>query len=118
MKQIISSKINSILGLLLLSFPILIILGSFALNCFSIIFSLYAIFNYKRFLNIDFINPKAKIFFFSFIILIFPFESFEFQDSFSQSSIFISSDPLTTPSVIFPVSTSICKASVFSGLGL
>jgi len=88
MKQIISSKINSILGLLLLSFPILIILGSFALNCFSIIFSLYAIFNYKKFLNIDFINPKAKIFFFSFIILIFPFESFEFQDSFSQSSIF------------------------------
>tara|TARA_A100001015_G_scaffold315821_1_gene428566 strand:+ start:3166 stop:4491 length:1326 start_codon:yes stop_codon:yes gene_type:complete len=88
MKQIISSKINSILGLLLLSFPILIILGSFALNCFSIIFSLYAIFNYKRFLNINYINPKAKILFFSFIILIFPFESFEFQDSFSQSSIF------------------------------
>ncbi len=88
MKQTISSKVNSILGLLLLSFPILIILGSFALNCFSIIFSLYAIFNYKRFLNIDIINIKTKILFFSFIILIFPYESFEFKDSFSQSSIF------------------------------
>jgi len=88
MIQKISSKINIFLGLLLLSFPILIILGSFALNCFSVIFSLYAIFNFKSITNINIINKKVIILFFSFIILIFPFESIQVKNSFLQSSIF------------------------------
>ena len=88
MRQIISININNILGLLLLSFPILIIIGSFALNCFSIIFSLYAIFNYKSLSSINILNGKTIILFFSFIILIFPFESLVFKNSFMQSSIF------------------------------
>ena len=88
MKQIISSKINTILGLLILSFPILIILGSFVLNCFSIIFSLYALVNYKTLLTINIFNHKTIVLFFSFIILIFPYESLSLNVSFFQSSIF------------------------------
>ena len=84
----ISGKINMALELLLLSFPILIILGPLALNCFSIIFSLYAVFNYKSLKKIDALDNKTIILFFSFIILIFPFESVKFQNSFQQSSIF------------------------------
>jgi O-antigen ligase len=75
----ISNKINLIPQILILSFPILIILGSFALNVFSIFFSLYAIFNFKKF---NILDKKIIILFFSFIILIFPFESIEFKNSF------------------------------------
>ena len=56
-------------------FPIFIILGPFALNCFSIIFSLYAIINYKSLKQFKILNKKIIIIFFSFVVLIFPFES-------------------------------------------
>jgi O-antigen ligase len=79
MMSIINNKIDIILKILLLSFPILIILGPFALNCFSIIFSLYAIFNYKKF---KIFNKKIFFIFFSFTILIFPYGSIEFENSF------------------------------------
>ena len=75
----VKDKINLVLQLLILSFPILIILGPFALNVFSIIFSLYAIFNFKKFRILD---RKIIILFFGFVILIFPFESIEFKNSF------------------------------------
>ena len=74
----INDKINLFLQSLILSFPILIILGPFVLNIFSIIFSLYAIFNYKKFKILD---KKIVILFFSFVILIFPFESIDFKNS-------------------------------------
>ena len=79
MISVINNKIDKFLKLLLLSFPILMILGPFALNCFSIIFSLYALINYKK---IKILNKKIILIFFSFVILIFPFGSIEFQNSF------------------------------------
>jgi len=80
----VNYKINTFLKLLLLSFPILMILGPFALNCFSVIFSFYAIINYKYLKKIKIFDKKIYIILFSFIILIFPFESIEFQNSFSK----------------------------------
>ena len=74
----INDKINLFLQSLILSFPILIILGPFVLNIFSIIFSLYAIFNYKK---LKILDKKIVILFFSFVILIFPFESMDFKNS-------------------------------------
>ena len=74
----INDKINLFLQSLILSFPILIILGPFVLNIFSIIFSLYAIFNYKK---LKILDKKIVILFFSFVILIFPFESIDFKNS-------------------------------------
>jgi len=76
------SKIDIFLKFLVLSFPILIILGPFALNCFSLIFTLYAIHNYKILKKLNFFDKKIFIIFFSFIILIFPFESIDFKNSF------------------------------------
>ena len=78
----VGNSINVVLKLILLSFPILIILGPFALNCFSIIFSFYAVINYKSLNELKFFNKKILIIFLSFIILIFPFESVEFENAF------------------------------------
>ena len=82
MKSSTENKIDIFLKFLVLSFPILIILGPFALNCFSVIFSLYAIQNYKILKKLIFLDKKVFIIFFSFIILIFPFESIDFKNSF------------------------------------
>ena len=76
------NKVNIVLKLLLFSFPILIILGPFALNCFSVIFTFYALINYKSLKEFKVFNKRTSIIFFSFIILIFPFGSIEFQGSF------------------------------------
>ena len=76
------NKIDIFLKFLVLSFPILIILGPFALNSFSIIFTFYAILNYKILKKLNFFDKKIFIIFFSFIILIFPFESIDFNNSF------------------------------------
>ena len=73
------NKVNFCLRFILLLFPILIIIGPFALNCFSIIFSIYAITNYKEF---KFFNKKILIVFFTFIILLFPFGSIDFENAF------------------------------------
>ena len=78
----INEKMNIILRLILMSFPVFIILGPFALNCFSLIFSLYAIINFKKLKKFKIFNEKIIIFFFSFIILIFPFESIDFDNAF------------------------------------
>ena len=78
----INSKIDIFLKFLIFSFPILIILGSFSLNFFSVIFSLYALFNYKILKKFKIFNKNILIIFFSFIILIFPFESIDFKNSF------------------------------------
>ena len=78
----IERKINLILQLSILLFPILIIIGSLALNCFSIIFSLYALYNFKLLKKLKIFDKKIIIIFFSFIILIFPFESIDFKNSF------------------------------------
>ena len=79
MISIIDNKINLFLKLILILFPIFIILGPFALNLFSIIFSLYAIKNFQEF---KIFNEKIILLFFSFIILLFPFESIEFETAF------------------------------------
>ena len=82
MKNLLKKQTDLLLKFLLFSFPILIILGPAALNFFSIIFSLYAILNIKELKKIDFLNKKIFIIFFSFSILIFPYNSIEFQNSF------------------------------------
>lgn len=78
----INNKIDLVLKFLLLSFPILIILGPFLLNCFSLIFSLYAIINYKNIKESKIFDKKILIIFFSFVFFIFPFESINFENSF------------------------------------
>ncbi len=78
----INDKIDIFLKFLIFSFPILIILGSFSLNFFAVIFSLYALFNYKILKKFKIFNKNILIIFFSFIILIFPFESIDFKNSF------------------------------------
>ena len=60
----IERKINSILQLSILSFPVLIIIGPLALNCFSIIFSLYALYNFKLFKNLKIFDKKTFNIFF------------------------------------------------------
>ena len=78
----INNKIDIFLKILFIFFPIFIIIGPFALNSFSIIFSIYAILNYKLLIYSKIFDKKILIFFFSFIILIFPFESINFENSF------------------------------------
>lgn len=77
----LENKINSVLKLLVFSLPILIIIGPFAINSFAIIFSLYAIVNYKFLIENNIFSKKVLFFFLSFIILIFPYESIDFQNS-------------------------------------
>lgn len=79
-----TNKINLILQLLIFLFPILIILGPFALNFFSIVFSLYAIFSFNNLKKFKILQKKIIFFFCSFVILIFPFESIEFENSFHK----------------------------------
>lgn len=78
----INSKIDVVLRFLLLFFPVLIILGPFLLNCFSVVFSLYAILNYNNLKEFKIFDKKILIIFFSFIFFIFPFDSINFENSF------------------------------------
>jgi len=77
-----TKKLDLFLKVLILIFPIFIVSGPFALNFFSIVFSIYAIWNYDKFKKFIFFNTKLYFFFFSFIILIFPYESIDFKNSF------------------------------------
>jgi O-antigen ligase len=79
-----TKELNLCLKFLLLSFPILIVIGPFALNSFSIIFSIYAIFNFKLIKKNNFFSNKIYILFFSFIVLIFPYENINFNISFQK----------------------------------
>tara|TARA_B100001057_G_C22813350_1_gene936359 strand:- start:578 stop:1861 length:1284 start_codon:yes stop_codon:yes gene_type:complete len=76
------NKIDIFLKFLIYSFPVFIILGPFALNLFSIVFSIYALLNFKKLIKFNFFNNKILIFFFSFIFFIFPFQSIGFENSF------------------------------------
>lgn len=77
----LDSRINTTLKLLIFVLPILIIIGPFAINSFAVIFSLYGLANYKVFIKNNIFNKKILFFFFSFLILIFPYESINFQNS-------------------------------------
>ena len=77
-----NNKITIFLKTLIILFPILIILGPFFLNLFSIIFSIYAIANYQKYKKNEIINTKIIFYFLSFIIFLFPFGSIEFNNSF------------------------------------
>ena len=78
----INNQIEIFLKFLLFSFPILIILGAPSLNFFSVVFSLYALFNFKTLKKFEIFDKKILIIFFSFIIFIFPYESIDFKNSF------------------------------------
>ena len=80
--SIINSKFNTFLKFLLFSFPVLIIQGPFALNCFSVFFTIYALINYKSIKKFMYFDKKITIIFFSFIVLLFPFESIDFKNAF------------------------------------
>ncbi len=82
MLYIINRNLDLFLKFLLFSFPILIILGPASLNFFSVIFSIYALINYKILIKFQILNKNILIIFFSFIVLIFPFESIDFENSF------------------------------------
>ena len=78
----VNNQIEIFLKFLLFSFPILIILGAPSLNFFSVVFSLYALFNFKTLKKFEIFDKKILIIFFSFIIFIFPYESIDFKNSF------------------------------------
>lgn len=82
MKSIHNKKINTFLGLSIKFFPVLMILGPLFLNLFSLIFSLYALINFKFLENSKILNKKIVIILFSFMFLIFPYESLDFKNSF------------------------------------
>lgn len=77
-----NKELDLCLKFLVLSFPFLIVIGPFALNFFSIIFSIYAIFNFNSLKKINFFNNRIYFLFFSFVILIFPYESNNLHNSF------------------------------------
>ena len=77
----LENNINSALQLLIFALPILIIIGAFSVNSFAIIFSLYGLVNYKFLIRNNIINKRVLLFFFSFLILIFPYDSINFQNS-------------------------------------
>ena len=78
----VNNQIEIFLKFLLFIFPILIILGAPSLNFFSVVFSLYALFNFKTLKKFGIFDKKIIIIFFSFIIFIFPYESIDFKNSF------------------------------------
>lgn len=81
--MIITKKIvNNFLNLLVLFFPILIVSGNFLLNLFSVIFSLYALINFRNLLNQKILDKKIIFFLLSFVIFIFPYDSIDFKNSF------------------------------------
>lgn len=77
----LENSINLALQLLIFTLPILIIIGAFAVNSFAIIFSLYGLVNFNFLIKNNIINKRILFFFFSFLILIFPYDSINFQNS-------------------------------------
>ena len=77
----LENNINLALQLLVFTLPILIIIGAFAVNSFAIIFSLYGLVNYKFLIRNNIVKRRILFFFFSFLILIFPYDSINFQNS-------------------------------------
>ena len=77
----LENSINLALQLLIFTLPILIIIGAFAVNSFAIIFSLYGLVNFNFLIKNNIINKRILFFFFIFLILIFPYDSINFQNS-------------------------------------
>ena len=59
----VNNQIEIFLKFLLFSFPILIILGAPSLNFFSVVFSLYALFNFKTLKKFEIFDKKIIIIF-------------------------------------------------------
>lgn len=87
--KLFAKKINFILENLIKFFPILIILGPFAINCFAIIFSLNTILNLHALKRLKTINFKIILIFLSFIIFLFPYNSLDFQNSIVKYASFL-----------------------------
>ena len=77
-------KYENFLKLSLYLFPIWIILGPAFLNFFSILFSIYAVLNFKKFKTVIKENAYLFFLFFGFIIFIFPIDSIDFKNSFQK----------------------------------
>ena len=60
----LENNINSALQLLIFALPILMIIGSFSVNSFAIIFSLYGLVNYKFLIKNNIINKRVLLIFF------------------------------------------------------
>ena len=86
--KLIEKNINKFLSILIIFFPILIILGPFLMNLFSIIFSIYALINFKQLYQNNLLNKKLIFIFSSFVFFIFPFESIDFFNSFEKYAAF------------------------------
>ena len=103
--MILKNSYNSVLILLMTIFPILMILGSATINFFCVIFSIYAIINYKLVLKLIFSQKKIFLYLLFSIFAIFPYHSieidFEFQNSFWKSIFYYRYILMTFGLVIF-----------------
>ena len=103
--MILKNSYNSVLILLMTIFPILMILGSATINFFCVVFSIYAIINYKLVLKLIFSQKKIFLYLLFSIFAIFPYHSividFEFQNSFWKSIFYYRYILMTFGLVIF-----------------
>ena len=75
------NKINIFIGYIILAFPIFMITGSFLINLFSVLLSLYALLNYKSLKNLILSKNKFFLIIFIFFLFIFPYSSINFENS-------------------------------------
>ena len=75
------NKINIFIGYIILAFPIFMITGSFLINLFSVLLSLYALLNYKSLKNLILSKNKFFLIIFIFFLFIFPYNSINFENS-------------------------------------
>ena len=75
------NKINIFIGYIILAFPIFMITGSFLINLFSVVLSLYALLNYKSLKNLILSKNKFFLIIFIFFLFIFPYNSINFENS-------------------------------------
>ena len=103
--MILKNSYNSVLILLMTIFPILMILGSATINFFCVVFSIYAIINYKLVLKLIFSQKKIFLYLLFSIFAIFPYHNividFEFQNSFWKSIFYYRYILMTFGLVIF-----------------
>lgn len=80
--MVVANKIiNKFLENLISFFPIFLILGPLFLNIFSIIFTIYAIVKFKLINQSKILNRNLIFIFFTFIFLLFPYDSLDFKNS-------------------------------------
>tara|TARA_B100000989_G_C19531768_1_gene470430 strand:+ start:4375 stop:5631 length:1257 start_codon:yes stop_codon:yes gene_type:complete len=96
---------NSTLYFLFILFPLLIIFGSGLLNLFSVIFSFYAIVNFKLILKLILSKRKIFIYLIFSLLAVFPYNnlniSLDFQSSFWKSIFFLRFILMTFGIIIF-----------------